>query len=87
MPLRILLLFSIARDGAVASVSARPVSHRLLIVHLGTLGGPFSSENAINKRNQVVGVSFIDAFTLHTFLCEDGVMIGTLPGGYVSEAT
>ena len=57
---------------------------------LGTLGGTYSSANAVNDRGQVVGVSNLkyDA-RRHAFLWENGRMrdLGTLPGDTWSAAT
>ncbi len=57
---------------------------------LGTLGGTYSSANAVNDRGQVVGVSDVkyDA-RQHAFLWQNGRMhdLGTLPGDRSSAAT
>lgn len=54
---------------------------------LGTLGGPYSTANAINDRGVIVGTSYIDYSYTRGFVYENGVMtaIGTL-GGLESRA-
>ena len=54
---------------------------------LGTLGGPYSTANAINDRGAIVGTSYVDYSHTRGFIYEDGAMtaIGTL-GGLESRA-
>jgi probable HAF family extracellular repeat protein len=63
------LFFVIA---SAAPLGAAPRSHQLSIIDLGTLGGTFSQANAINNKNQVVGVSLTNESVFHAFSWDDG---------------
>jgi probable HAF family extracellular repeat protein len=59
------------------------------IVDLGTLGGAFSSAQAINASGEVVGYAYTeDNHYFHAFRYADGTMtdLGTLPGANYSNA-
>src|SRR5207247_7755946 len=65
-----------------------PLEHRCLpsgytAADLGTLGGSFSEEFAINSSAQVVGGSYTAGGNLHAYLYSGGRMtdLGTLGGG------
>jgi probable HAF family extracellular repeat protein len=82
--LRVCAGVALAATMSLGLQSAEPPA----VVDLGTLGGPFSSANAVNDRNQVVGISYIDAISLRAFLWEEGRMIQlpSLDGGASSSA-
>jgi probable HAF family extracellular repeat protein len=54
--------------------------------NLGSLGGGFSSPNALNEAGQVVGESYTSAGDAHAFLWQNGVMrdLGTLGAPFQS---
>lgn len=53
-------------------------------INLGNLGQEWSSANAINDSNQIVGYSNVSSGTSHAFFYSDGTMrdLGTLDGVY-----
>ena len=55
------------------------------IIDLGTLGGTYSSPQAINERGQIIGMSQAATGEEHAFFWQNGVMteIGTLGGAYI----
>jgi len=60
-----------------------PFANAATLIDLGTLGGDFSTANAVNSVGQVVGYSYLaDGTTERAFLWQSGVMtsLGTLPG-------
>lgn len=77
----------VGTNGQNLLMGAGPLSARLSITDLGTLGGTFSFATDINERRQVVGRSITGSGELHAFLWEKDTMIdlGTL-GGTFSEA-
>ena len=58
-----------------------------IITDLGTLGGSFSSGNAINNLGQVAGASSLSSDLIHAFVWQNGAIqdLGTL-GGVFSNA-
>jgi probable HAF family extracellular repeat protein len=67
------------------ALTAQAATPLYSVIDLGTLGGPNTFANAINNRNQVVGVS--DTSTLgvmHAFLYSNGKMqdLGTFGGNF-----
>lgn len=71
------LAFSLALALVLASF-ARAAT----LTDLGTLGGDFSTANALNNAGQVVGYSYTAAGSERAFLWQSGVItdLGTLPG-------
>lgn len=83
---------AINKNGQVVGYYANSIQHGFIwsnyeFTDLGTLGGRYSSANAINENGQVVGQSYLADGTHHGFIWQDSKMIdlGTL-GGYYSTA-